>query len=306
MTRVSVGLPVYNAAAYLEQALDSLQAQTHEDLEVIISDNGSTDATPGIARRFAEADARIRYVRHDVNRGAAFNHNFVFEQSVAPYFRWFAYDDVLDPGCIKACARLLDSAPEVVLTWPQTKIIDESGVVTSDYRTDLHFDNASPSTRLHSLLGRRTSETLLHMCHPMYGLMRRDVLAKTRLMASTPSADTILLVELALRGEWQQVPERLFYHRRHEASSMVNTTAEQVAAYYDPRAGSVFPMPQTRLARGYVRAVLTTPLSAAERARCLGVVAKWLGRDHQSRVILGEWRIRARQVLLSGGSNSLS
>ncbi|GAB3048390.1 glycosyltransferase family 2 protein [Intrasporangium mesophilum] len=299
MTRVSVGLPVYNAAAYLDQALESLLAQTHADLEIIVSDNGSTDATPSICRRFAAADDRVRYVRHDANRGAAFNHNFVFHEASAPYFRWFAYDDVLEPRCIEACAALLDAAPEVVLAWPQTTVIDETGAVRCDYRTDLPFDNATPATRLRSLLGHRTSETLLHMCYPVYGLMRRDVLGSTHLMAATPSADTILLVELALRGPWAQVPERLFLHRRHAASSMVGTTPEQVAAYYDPRAGAVFPMPQTRLAQGYARAVLSTPLPAQDRARCLGVVAQWLRRDKQGRIILGEWKIRMKQAIAS-------
>ena len=210
MARVSVGLPVYNGAVYLEEALESLVTQSFEDLEIIISDNGSTDSTPAICRGFAAADRRIRYVRHDVNRGAAFNHNWVATAATSPYFRWFAYDDVLDPRCIEACVDVLDLNPGVILAWPRTRVIDECGAVTRDYRTDLPFDSATPSTRLRSLLGRKTDETLLHMCYPMYGLMRRDTLLTTHLMGATPSADTILLVELALRGVWEQGPSRCF------------------------------------------------------------------------------------------------
>lgn len=302
MTRVSVGLPVYNAAAYLEQALESLMAQTHGDLDIVISDNGSTDSTADMCRRYADRDRRIRFFGHPANRGAAFNHNFVLKMASAPYFRWFAYDDLLDPRCIEACADSLDASPELILVWPQTLVIDGSGEVTSHYRSDLPFDNASPSSRLRSLLGRRTDETLLHMCYPMYGLMRREILLETHLLGATPSADTILLVELALRGPWRQLSERLFYNRRHAESSMINTTAEEVAAYLDPKAGSVFPMTQTRLALGYLKAVLTTPLPAVQRAYCLGVVAQWLRRDHQSRIIVGEWRIRARQARVARSS----
>lgn len=295
MTRVSVGLPVYNGSAYLEEALRSLVQQTHRDLEIIISDNGSHDDTPAICRGFAERDERIRYIRHEVNRGTGFNHSFVAREATAPYFRWFAYDDLLDERCIEVCAEALDANPTMVLAWPATRVIDDEGTVVSDYRTDLPFDNTSPVTRLRSLLGRSTDQTLLHMCYPMYGLMRRDVLLRTGLMTSTPSADTIMLVEMALRGPWISVPQRLFSNRRHSASSMIGTTPEQVAAYYDPAAGRVFPLTQTRLAIGYLRAVLTTPLGATARLRCLGVVGRWLLRDRQSRVIVGEWRIRIRQ-----------
>src|SRR5690606_1400221 len=61
--RVTVAMPVYNGADYIERALDSLLAQDFEDFELIISDNGSTDGTDEIARRYAERDPRISYHR---------------------------------------------------------------------------------------------------------------------------------------------------------------------------------------------------------------------------------------------------
>jgi glycosyltransferase involved in cell wall biosynthesis len=301
MTRVSVGLPVFNAAAYLDEALRSLTAQTHADLEIVISDNGSTDATEEICRQHASMDPRVRYLRHEVNRGLAFNHNIVVDEAAGPYFRWYAYDDRLDVQCIARCADVLDSRPDLVLVWPQTLVIDASGEVTSAYRSDLPFDNSSPSSRLRSLLGRRTEETLLHMCYPMYGLMRLDVLRGTHRMGAYQSADTTLLVEMAMRGPWHQIQEPLFHNRRHEASSMINTTPELVATYYDPGAAGVVPTPETRLAWSYVRAVATTRLAPRERMRCLAVVGGWLFRGRQPRIILGEIRIRALQGILRRG-----
>ena len=59
-------------------------------------------------------------------------------------------------------------------------------------------------------------------------------------------------------------------------------------------------MTQTRLALGYLRALLTTPLEQRERARCFGVLTQWLSRDHQARIVMGEWRIRARQAWTLG------
>ena len=70
---VSVGLPVYNGESFLEQTIESVLGQTFTDLELIISDNASTDDTEKICRRFAERDSRIRYYRNPDNLGAARN-----------------------------------------------------------------------------------------------------------------------------------------------------------------------------------------------------------------------------------------
>jgi glycosyltransferase involved in cell wall biosynthesis len=76
--RVSIGVPVFNGERFLAETLDSLLNQTFSDLEVVISDNASTDQTEEICRAYAAHDARIRYYRNDVNRRAAWNHNRVF------------------------------------------------------------------------------------------------------------------------------------------------------------------------------------------------------------------------------------
>jgi glycosyltransferase involved in cell wall biosynthesis len=297
MTRVSVGLPVYNAERYLTEALDDLLAQSHTDLDIVISDNGSTDRTQEVCEQYAAKDGRIRYLRQDRNRGAGWNHNEVLKNARAPYFRWYAHDDRLDPTCIEVCATVLDANPQTILAWPLTTVIDDAGQVGYEYRDDLPFDNSTPTTRLRSLLGFKTEETLLHMCYPMYGVIRRDVLLGTHMHGTIVSADTVLLCELALRGHWQLVPQRLFYNRRHANSSAVDKSPEELAAYLDTRHSGVFPMPITRLGIGYVRAVLTAPLTFRERLQCLGVVAGWFVSHRRWRIIVGEFKLRGGQFL---------
>src|SRR5262245_57216615 len=92
--RVSIGLPVYNGAKYLAEAIDSLLEQTFSDFELIISDNGSTDATPAICEEYAAKDGRIRFLRQEINRGLAWNWNCVLEESRGAYFKWAACDDL--------------------------------------------------------------------------------------------------------------------------------------------------------------------------------------------------------------------
>ena len=92
---VSIGMPVFNGAQYIREAIDSLLAQTFADFELIISDNASADATQEICEKYAEQDPRIRYVRQSKNIGAIANFKFVLDQARAKYFMWAAHDDRL-------------------------------------------------------------------------------------------------------------------------------------------------------------------------------------------------------------------
>jgi glycosyltransferase involved in cell wall biosynthesis len=301
VTRVSVGLPVFNGERYLDEALADLVAQSHADLDVVISDNGSTDRTEEICRSWAERDPRIRYHRQPRNRGAAWNHNEVIRLARGPYFRWYSYDDRLHPECIEECARALDDDDRLVLAWPRTSVIDGAGHHVGDYRTDLRWDSSTPLSRIRSLLEPRDDESLLHMCYPVYGVVRLETLRRTRLLGRNPGADGVLLVELALAGGWTQVPRRLFVNRRHEASSAMDKTPEQIAAWFDPTQDGVFPMPHVRLFAGYLRAAARADLPLATRVAAMGVVAGWAARDDRARIMLGEVRIRARQTRMWNG-----
>ena len=81
--RVTIGLPVYNGENYLAEAIDSILGQTFTDFELVISDNASTDRTEEICRKYADQNQRIRYFRHDRNRGASPNYNFTVEGHAA-------------------------------------------------------------------------------------------------------------------------------------------------------------------------------------------------------------------------------
>jgi glycosyltransferase involved in cell wall biosynthesis len=111
---VSIGLPVYNGAATVGRAIIALLGQTFADFELIISDNGSTDATEEICRDFARRDERIRYVRHRRNRGPAPNFTFVLAEARAPLFMWAASDDHWQPEFLATSVDVLRADPHVV------------------------------------------------------------------------------------------------------------------------------------------------------------------------------------------------
>lgn len=90
---ITIGMPVYNGADFINEALDSLLAQTFIDFELIISDNASTDSTELICCEYQKRDSRIRYIRQTQNLGALQNFQFVLNEAIGEYFMWAACDD---------------------------------------------------------------------------------------------------------------------------------------------------------------------------------------------------------------------
>lgn len=228
---VSIGMPVYNGAKYIESAIDSILAQTYTDFELIISDNASTDATEEICRRYAAADPRIRYSRNPTNLGAAPNYNRVIHLARGRYFRHAAHDDILAPTNIERCVEILDRNPDVVLVYPQMVMIDADGKQIDTREHSLELGDAKPSARFarYSVLCDEGS-----MCDPVFGLFRTSALRQTALLGAYIAADMILLGEMALRGRIVEVPEYLFFERYHaEGSVLANPTLDDRAAWFD-------------------------------------------------------------------------
>lgn len=101
MAEVTVGVPVYNGADLIAESLDCLVNQTFRDIEILIFDNASTDATQQIVEGFAARDSRIRYVRRPANLGAIQNFIDPLDQATSPYFMWRAHDDLSSPDYIE-------------------------------------------------------------------------------------------------------------------------------------------------------------------------------------------------------------
>jgi glycosyltransferase involved in cell wall biosynthesis len=103
MTLVSIAIPTHNRRDLLERALDSALAQTHAPIEVVISDNHSTDGTADLCRERAAADDRIRYLRLPVNEGPVRNFNAVLTAAGGAYVMALADDDWLEPDYVQRC-----------------------------------------------------------------------------------------------------------------------------------------------------------------------------------------------------------
>ncbi len=271
--RVSIGLPVYNGEGFLEEAMDAIVMQSYNDFEIIISDNASTDRTREICEDYASRDPRIRYFRSEVNKGAAWNYNRVFELARGEYFRWAAHDDLIEPEYLATCVEVLDRNPSVVLCYPKTMIIDGKGRPMQLYPDNLHLRAQEPNERYEGYFKRYYPHR--DECNAIFGLIRTKVLAQTALIGNYPASDMILLGELALLGEVFQTPEVLFLRRDHEKTSVrANREIEKRAIWFDPKnEGKIF-LPRWRWFGEYLDGIRRARISFKEKLVCTGVAMK--------------------------------
>jgi glycosyltransferase involved in cell wall biosynthesis len=139
---VSVVIPAYNAAATLDETLCSVRAQTHSALEIIVVDDGSTDATRALAERHAAADPRV-HVLHQANAGVAAARNAGWKHSRSEFIAFVDADDLWAPTKIERQVQALMAAgPQAGLAYCWTARLDASGVVTRCYGGTRHEGEA--------------------------------------------------------------------------------------------------------------------------------------------------------------------
>ncbi len=125
---VSVAVPAYNAENTLEEAVRSALGQTHARLEVIIIDDGSTDATWEIALRLAEEDARVVPLRNERNRGVSFARNRAVELARGEWIAFLDSDDLWRADKLEKQLALLSRYPDAQLLYTGSAFIDAKGV----------------------------------------------------------------------------------------------------------------------------------------------------------------------------------
>jgi glycosyltransferase involved in cell wall biosynthesis len=266
---VSIGLPVYNGESFLAQALDSLLGQTLTDLELLISDNASTDRTADICREYAARDARIRYMRQEVNVGPRRNWNFVAEQARGRYFKWATANDFCDRRMLERCIEAMNADASVVLCHGRTCMVDERTGAKTLYPRDISAMHARPSERFKSVVRAHALNNALN------GVARLDVLRRTPLIRPYLGGDVVLTAELALHGRIVLLPEVLFFRRiGPQTSSMQLKPTELQKFYYPPASGAKPGREQWRRHIDYLQTILRTPSDPAEKLRAVLAAAR--------------------------------
>jgi len=129
-TPVGIGMTLHNRAAYLNEAVESLLAQSYREFKLVLVDDGSTDETEGLARTFEQRDPRVQYVRFVERRGMVAAWRAAFEHASADgssYFAWASDHDRWHPQWLQTLVDTLEQYPDVLLAYPLTQRIDPSG-----------------------------------------------------------------------------------------------------------------------------------------------------------------------------------
>ena len=145
-TMVSIGLPVFNGANSVSTAIEGILAQTHENFELIISDNCSTDETSQICKSYAARDKRIRYICQSLNIGATMNFRYVLEQAHGKYFFWAPCDDSRSPDFIEVNVAFLEANPDYYAS--TSKARDEGGKFNPSWMGDRCLDQEKVEDRI--------------------------------------------------------------------------------------------------------------------------------------------------------------
>lgn len=123
-TRITVGVASYNRPELLRRAIQSAVSQTYKNLEILISDNGSTNPeVRKVIEEFSRSDTRIRCILHPVNQGMFFNFRSVLEEARGKYFVWLADDDYWCPEYLE---KVLEQAQKsgAALTYGRVEVVD--------------------------------------------------------------------------------------------------------------------------------------------------------------------------------------
>jgi len=229
--RVAFGMTLYNHARHLPEALGSLTAQTDADFGLVMVDDGSVDDTERVAREWVARDPRLRYVRHAGRQGMVPTWRDAFavarrEFPSAEYFAWASDHDRWHPEWLAQVRAALDARPQAVLAYGLTERTDDAGLPLG--KPPKAFDttgDADPARRVLRFVAEPVGAGDM-----VYGLVRIGALEHAGVFRPVIQPDRLLMIELALAGEFVQLPEVLWFRRQPAEPSVVKQHTTLFAA----------------------------------------------------------------------------
>lgn len=221
---LSLIIPIYNASTYLAFSLESLLSQPFQDFELILVDDGSTDASPSICDEYAAKDERIR-VLHEPHSGVANSRQVGLEAAKGMYILYVDADDQVDP-CM-------------IADMYQVAVDQEADMVLCDYRELTHEGEVYRKQEPTALDGVAVLEDILD--GKLYGalwnkMMRREWLLQTK--ASFPleltMREDLIFLSLCLpyASKIAYIPKAYYGYERRNASALTSHYVNESLAYY--------------------------------------------------------------------------
>ena len=213
---VSIVVPAYNAERFLGEALASIRAQSHANLEIIVCDDASTDRTPAIAQ--GTGDPRVRYLRNDRTLGGYGAMNRGVHESGGEYVAIYHADDVYDARIVERELAALCRRPDVTAVFCLDRFIDETGGDYGRLRLPAaiaNTDTFDATLLVESLL--RYKNTFLRTPSVMLRRSAFDAVGGFDQERFGIAADLDMWVRLSLEGPIALVHEYLMGYRHYTA-----------------------------------------------------------------------------------------
>lgn len=263
---VSIGLPIYNEERYIDEALRSLRAIDWPNLEIIVCDNASTDATGEIVQRHVAEDARLRYERSPTNIGVIANFRRAADLARGEYFLWAGGHDLWNVNFVRDCVALLETHPQASLAFGSSRWIDSRG-------EPFPRESGWSDTRGIAAAGRFFTVLWGNM-HPIMGVMRLSRLRACRPLPNLVGGDLVLLSELALHGDFLHAPAAVWSRREIRDETHHD---DKIRRYASAESGisrsllsRIFPL--LRLPLALCSVVLRSPLCTADKIATLATL----------------------------------
>ena len=208
---VSVVMPVYNAGDFLVGAIESMRNQTLKDWELIVVNDGSTDKSYEILKKYAEKDLRIKIFKFKKNRGLAFALNYGLNKVRGKYLARMDADDISYPKRLETQLRYLIRNLKVVAVGSQVKLINEKGNFIGYKKFPI-----APE-KIYQMMG-----TMMAIQHPTL-LTYTRIIKKCPYANHTTAEDVSMFFKLLQYGDFLNTKEVLFKYRiRKNSNSLKN------------------------------------------------------------------------------------
>lgn len=204
---VSVVMPTYNNASYIEAAIASLVSQTYYNWELVLVDDCSTDGTAEIVLRLAALEGRISSFRSEINLGVAGARNLGIREAAGKYITFLDSDDEREPSSLEKQVRFLEANPGVIVLGTGCQWCDEEMIRLND--------------RLYPTVDREIRRRFLRyspFCVASMMLRASELEDPVFDVDLWPADDIDLPMRLGLKGQLANLPEPLYRIRTHRRS----------------------------------------------------------------------------------------
>jgi len=259
-SKVTALVPAWQSAGFIQATLDCLSAQTYAPLEIIISVDKCDDSTYEICAAHAHNDPRFRVIRQQERLGYVGNCNFLLNQANSDYVLFAFHDDILNSAYIEKLVNILDSRPEVVLSYSDVLLTntDES----QEQWIFEEIEGVHDPVQRGFIMMRGDNKWWV----PNRGLFRLEPARRIQGLKSHRagefSADWPWLFHMSLLGEFARIPETLCY-KYYKPDSLSRSWKFSQRQFFEVHAA-------------IMREIWISDLTSEQKLTLTGPMARWL------------------------------